>query len=252
MSELNDEVPGDEQGAFSADDEDQLQPEDTLDQRGVDDMLDEGYSPPERPRAVESYGMTAEEQEQGETLDMRLEQELPDDASDEHDPRAHVRPEDLRVGGDEPESIDAEDDFLADAEVGDRRAGRLVAPDEGAREDAESDLVGADVGIDGAGASAEEAAVHVVDDEDGSARTGSARTGSARTGSARTGSARTGSATTTTSRATARWHAPSTSCRRRTCTCTSPGRCASRRWSTWPITTASGSPDPSWGPGHPS
>ncbi|WP_284283433.1 DUF5709 domain-containing protein [Arsenicicoccus piscis] len=167
MSELNDEVPGDEQGAFSADDEDQLQPEDTLDQRGVDDMLDEGYSPPERPRAVESYGMTAEEQEQGETLDMRLEQELPDDASDEHDPRAHVRPEDLRVGGDEPESIDAEDDFLADAEVGDRRAGRLVAPDEGAREDAESDLVGADVGIDGAGASAEEAAVHVVDDEDG-------------------------------------------------------------------------------------
>ena len=27
---------------------DQLQPEDTLDDRGVDDVLDEGYSPPER------------------------------------------------------------------------------------------------------------------------------------------------------------------------------------------------------------
>ena len=27
---------------------DQLQPEDTLDDRGVEDVLDEGYSPPER------------------------------------------------------------------------------------------------------------------------------------------------------------------------------------------------------------
>ncbi len=28
--------------------EDQLQPSDTLDDRGVDDVLDEGYSPPDR------------------------------------------------------------------------------------------------------------------------------------------------------------------------------------------------------------
>ncbi len=37
-------------GSYSLDDEDQLPSEDTLDDRGVDDLLDEGYSPPERPR----------------------------------------------------------------------------------------------------------------------------------------------------------------------------------------------------------
>src|SRR5206468_349819 len=49
-----------------------------------------------------------------------------------------------------------------DDEVGDGRAGRLVAPDEGAHADEEKDLLAQDVGIDGAAASAEEAAVHVV------------------------------------------------------------------------------------------
>ena len=38
--------------------------------------------------------------------------------------------------------------------------------DQGAHEDAEKDLVADDVGIDGAAASAEEAAVHVIPDED--------------------------------------------------------------------------------------
>ncbi len=52
-------------------------------------------------------------------------------------------------------------------EVGTRRSGRLVAPDEGAHSDVdESDLVAEDVGFDGAAASAEEAAIHVVDDEE--------------------------------------------------------------------------------------
>ena len=43
---------------------------------------------------------------------------------------------------------------------------RLVAEDEGAHPDAEADLVATDVGIDGGAASAEEAAVHVVEDDD--------------------------------------------------------------------------------------
>jgi hypothetical protein len=51
-----------------------------------------------------------------------------------------------------------------EGEVGDERAGRLVAEDEGVAEDTEKDLVADDVGIDGAGASAEEAAVHMVDE----------------------------------------------------------------------------------------
>jgi hypothetical protein len=40
-----------------------------------------------------------------------------------------------------------------------------MAPDQGAREDAESDMVADDVGIDGGGSSAEEAAVHIIEDE---------------------------------------------------------------------------------------
>ncbi|UMG93375.1 DUF5709 domain-containing protein [Nocardioides sp. TF02-7] len=53
----------------------------------------------------------------------------------------------------------------SDGEVGDQRAGRLVEPDQGGTEDTESDLLARDVGIDGAAASAEEAAVHVVPEE---------------------------------------------------------------------------------------
>jgi hypothetical protein len=50
-----------------------------------------------------------------------------------------------------------------DDEVGDDRAGRLVAPDDGVGEDDEEELFGREVGIDGGAASAEEAAVHVID-----------------------------------------------------------------------------------------
>ena len=49
-------------------------------------------------------------------------------------------------------------------EVGEERSGRLLAPDEGAHEDVEKDLVAEDEGIDGAGASAEEAAVHTIEE----------------------------------------------------------------------------------------
>ena len=51
-------------------------------------------------------------------------------------------------------------------EVGEARAGRLLAPDEGAHEDVDGP-VAEDEGIDGGAASAEEAAVHVIDDEEG-------------------------------------------------------------------------------------
>ncbi|TDU89023.1 hypothetical protein EV138_2577 [Kribbella voronezhensis] len=130
-------------GSYSVDDEDQLQPEDTLNDRGVDDLLDEGYSPPEKWSAGEGFGTTAEEALEGETLDQRIAQEEPD-----IDPYAE---EDENVGG---------------PEVGEARSGRLVAPDEGAHSDLEKDLVAEDVGFDGAGASAEEAAVHVVNDDE--------------------------------------------------------------------------------------
>ncbi|MEI8411877.1 MULTISPECIES: DUF5709 domain-containing protein [unclassified Kribbella] len=129
-------------GSYSVDDEDQLQAEDTLNDRGVDDLLDEGYSPPEKWSAGEGFGTTADEALQGESLDQRIAQEEPDT---------------------DPYAEDGED--VGGPEVGVVRSGRLVAPDEGAHSDDEDELVAADVGFAGAAASAEEAAVHVVDDE---------------------------------------------------------------------------------------
>ena len=130
--------------------EDQLTSEDTLDdpEGEVEDELDRGYSPPEKWSAGQGFGNTAYEEATGESLDQRLAQEDP-----EADPYDATSTED--------------DEELADGEVGDQRAGRLVDPDEGLGEDTEKDLVGDDVGIDGAAASAEEAAVHIVSDQDG-------------------------------------------------------------------------------------
>ncbi|MGN6678903.1 MAG: DUF5709 domain-containing protein, partial [Streptosporangiaceae bacterium] len=48
----------------------------------------------------------------------------------------------------------------------DPRAGRLVAEDEGAHAVGEEDLVARDVGVDSGAATSEEAAVHVVEDDD--------------------------------------------------------------------------------------
>ncbi|MFI6345838.1 DUF5709 domain-containing protein [Streptomyces sp. NPDC050560] len=128
-------------------------PEDTLVDRGAD-PYDEGASPPERPLAVEDEGTTGEEGREGETLDRRLGEEEPD-------PALAPAPPDDGIG-DAPDT----DGEPLDDEVGGGRAGRLVAPDEGAHEDAEKDLIAEDVGIDGAAASAEEAAVHVVPEEE--------------------------------------------------------------------------------------
>ncbi|MFD4695199.1 DUF5709 domain-containing protein [Streptomyces sp. NPDC058463] len=52
-----------------------------------------------------------------------------------------------------------------DAETGGVCAGRLTAPYEGARPDTTEELVADDQGIDSGAASAEEAALHVVDDD---------------------------------------------------------------------------------------
>ncbi|MEU0190843.1 DUF5709 domain-containing protein [Streptomyces afghaniensis] len=127
-----------------------LDVEDTLEYDGVDDPLDRGWSPPERPWAVEHDGVTAAERRRGETLDQRLAEELPEPAAPDGD------------GLGDCQGTDGE---LLDNEVGAARSGRLVAPDEGAHEDEESALVAMDVGIDGAAASAEEAAVHIVDED---------------------------------------------------------------------------------------
>jgi hypothetical protein len=155
----------DDLGSYSLDDEDQLQPEDTLEQ-GTDDVLDAGYSPPDRLHGSLAHGVTAEEQARDETIEERIRQEVPEEGTAYGAPDNESGLVEDRVGGDDPDSIAAEDDWIGDGEVGDVRAGRLVAPDEGLGSDEEKDLLGEDVGIDGAAASAEEAAVHVIDDAD--------------------------------------------------------------------------------------
>lgn len=157
----------DDLGDYSLDDEDQLQPEDTLVDEDVDDVLDRGYSPAERLNGSLAHGVTAEEQGRDETIEERIHQEVPDPSSAYGAPdNESGLDDDDRVGGDDPDSIAAEDDWVGDGEVGDQRAGRLVAPDGGIGSDDEKDLVGEDVGIDGAAASAEEAAMHVIEDLD--------------------------------------------------------------------------------------
>jgi len=69
----------------------------------------------------------------------------------------------------EDEEADSEEELLEGEDVPDSRAGRLVAEDEGAHPDAEADLVANDVGIDAGAAGAEEAAVHVISDDEAEA-----------------------------------------------------------------------------------
>jgi hypothetical protein len=125
-------------------DSDQLQPGDTLDDRGVEDILDEGIVTRERWSPGQGFGNTAAEERQGESLDQRIAQEEPD-----------------------PEWEDWDEEDLDDDQVGDARSGRLVAPDEGVGEDTDQAPLAFDAGIDGGGASAEEAAMHVVPEDEG-------------------------------------------------------------------------------------
>ncbi|MCW2766699.1 MAG: hypothetical protein JWO11_2658 [Nocardioides sp.] len=134
---------------YSVDDENQ--PQDTedsqVDGRGLPEPLDEGYSPPEKWSAAERFGNTPLEEELGESLDQRLAQE-------------ELEPDPYDVAAAEGDDPDNE---AFDSEVGNRRAGRLVENDD--VPGLEQDFLADDVGIDGAGASAEEAAMHVIDDE---------------------------------------------------------------------------------------
>jgi hypothetical protein len=132
---------------------------DTLDGNPGDDPLDTGVIPPQRESTALRFGSTAAEEEAGESLDQLLAEEEPDDVPDVDD----ERPED--IAGDDDAADEDVDGLLLD-DGPDPRAGRLVAEDEGAHPDAEADLVARDVGIDGGAASAEEAAVHVVDEDD--------------------------------------------------------------------------------------
>lgn len=127
---------------------DQLQAGDSLVDRGVADVLDEGYVTPENWSVAQGFGNTPAERRQGETIEMRVRQEEPEKPRD-----------------DSPWNPDGEP-----REVGSRRAGRLVDVEGGeSGADRESQSIAKSVGIDGGAASAEEAAMHVIeplDDEE--------------------------------------------------------------------------------------
>jgi len=128
--------PDPESGAEG--DTDQLTEDDTLLDRGVDDLLDEGYSPPEHRS---SHRLETElEQERGESLDERLAAEEPEVWQTDPGPDA---------GASEPD-----------------RAGRLTAADPDASSEPTASTMATDVGFAGGAASAEEAAMHVMDDDD--------------------------------------------------------------------------------------
>lgn len=130
-------------------DGDQLPVEDTLDDRGLVDNLDEGISPPERPRGVTAKSVTPRGELEGETIDERVRQEEPDPvASIVHDADP-ADPDDLLL-------TPPEEDTLDDGQVGSDRSGRLMQNAD------DPDGVGTDEGIAGGAASAEEAAIHEI------------------------------------------------------------------------------------------
>ncbi len=125
---------------------DQLQPDETLLDRGVDDVLDEGYVTGENWTPAQGFGNTIAEMRKGETLEMRIAQELPEPVPDET-----------------PWNPDPQES----REVGKLRSGRLVDANGGVPGlDIEAESIGHDVGIDGGAATAEEAAMHIIDDYD--------------------------------------------------------------------------------------
>jgi hypothetical protein len=144
MSERSNEMQPSEYDEIPDESEqlDQIQPYDSLEDRGVDDVLDEGMTTPERWSVMERT-------DEHDTIDERISEEEPDPNQTAQD-----------------ETGAEYEDFIDDGEVGGRRSGRLVDPNEGIGQDVDGELYGTDVGIDGAAASAEEAAVHVIEDEE--------------------------------------------------------------------------------------
>ena len=131
-----------------------LPSEESLDSDEFDEgvLEAEGYSPTEYRSGNLSWGLTTREARGREPLAARLARELPELGDD-----------DLGDGLGDAWDTDGE---LLDDQVGSVRAGRLVLADATSL-DPQADYWAKDVGFDGAAASAEEAAVHVVIEGDG-------------------------------------------------------------------------------------
>lgn len=136
----------------AVDDAEELDPFENLTGNDPDEIMQTGYDPPDRETHNLRERLTGFEEREGESLDERLSEEEPDlAAGDEFSDEGAL------------DGTDFEDAGFGESRP---RAGRLLAPDEGGLEDAEKDEVAEDVGPAGYGSSAEEAAVHVIDEDD--------------------------------------------------------------------------------------
>ncbi|WP_219419331.1 DUF5709 domain-containing protein [Pseudonocardia nigra] len=113
----------------------QLDSEETLTGPSGTDPLDAGYVPPDRPYVLDDDQVTSRGLQEGDTLDERLQRE--------------------------------QGEVTADPD----RAGRIAIDGEGAALETSDAMDGVDVGVDGGSASAEEAAVHEIDDPGSPAET---------------------------------------------------------------------------------
>ena len=133
-----------------------LDANDTLDGNPGDDPLDRGVVTPDRWSAGVQYALKGEEET--ESLDDLLAEEEPDVSADDDEESWDENETDTDV-----ERLERDDDA-------DPRAGRLAAAeadvygDGDVRAIQDGELLASDTGIDGGGASAEESAVHVIDD----------------------------------------------------------------------------------------
>jgi hypothetical protein len=125
----------------------QLEAGETLDGQPGTDAMDALVVAPNRPFGLDDPATTPEGQRDGDTLDDRIAREVPDDVN--VDPAG-----------------DADEAGELDPELGDRRTGRLTADTTAADTWPTGEMDAQDAGISGGAASAEEAAMHDVDEND--------------------------------------------------------------------------------------
>lgn len=134
MSNSGGDFPDGVEDYEAVDGAENLDPIDNLTGDDPDESMQTGYSPPEREPYNLRHPVTATEERHGPSLDEWLAAEEPEDTGTWTESQPRV--------------------------------GRLVAPDEGAHEDEESDAIADDVGPAGYASSAEEAAMHIVEDSE--------------------------------------------------------------------------------------
>jgi hypothetical protein len=140
----------------------------------------------DRPEGIDHFGNTPEEQREGESLDDKLTRETADPAMRDVSERRDVTPSPIEVETFDPDPLTEETDRVddetplddtgpvdprADSPVslydtggGEGSVGRLVAPDEGVRADTEKASIATDAGAAGGAPTAEEAAIHEVEE----------------------------------------------------------------------------------------